>query len=861
MGSQGVLPRHPSLRGLLFLLAAGVVSGWAPIAAAEPASAQYQSGTGSLTIEWLTDRMFRVELSTLAPGTVAQGIGHSPMVARTDWPGPRDWSSSGSAGGHVQTSDLIVDVDPVSLCIRVQDRHGQGELAQVCPAPQGDHPGGLVVDAPRATDIYGLGEQVVAPGRVNGTWAGLVRKPGDAAGNHMTPFGLGDNGNAQFPIAYALGDGNWNFALFVDQIEPQTWDLSTTPWRIGVRSDRLRWYFIAGTDLPALRRQYMDLTGRPPVPPRKMFGLWVSQYGYRNWGEIDTTLQSLRQHEFPVDGFILDLQWFGGITGKSEQSRMGSLDWDPEAFAQAPDHLRHYRDEGIGIIPIEEPFVARGLPEHAALAQRGALVRQGCASCLPVFLDANPWWGKGGMIDWTNPAAGDYWHDLKREPLIAAGVMGHWTDLGEPEAYDPGEWVEGSGLSGHDSASYHNAYGLLWAQSVVRGYARNGHAQRPMVLARSGTSGIQRYDTAMWSGDIGSQLDSLAAHENARMHMSLSGIDYFGSDTGGFYRHGMSGKALDDLFTRWFAVSALLDVPLRPHTENLCVCQQTAPDRVGDLRSNLRNVRQRYELTPYLYSLAYRAWLEGEPVTPPLVYAFQQDPAVRALGDEKMIGPALLADLSAGLGQPRERSYLPAGDWAEWQSGAWHTSRGEWVSSHATAQDGTFALPLYARAGAIIPVMKTGSAIRNVFGEAQSGAPGALALRVIASADPNSFTVYEDDGWSIAYQQGGYRRTLVHQALTDHRESVRIDAAQGGYDGAPQRRTQIVEVVSREGAVKSVVVNGRPLAHVDDVKAWESAAEGWRATADGQVVARQQDVPVDTAQEYQFEFTPLLAAH
>ena len=138
------------------------------------------------------------------------------------------------------------------------------------------------------------------------------------------------------------------------------------------------------------------------------------------------------------------------------------------------------------------------------------------------------------------------------------------------------------------------------------------------MLSRSGTSGIQRFGAAMWSGDIGSNLASLAAHLNVQMHMSFSGIDYFGADIGGYVRTALEGD-LNDVYTQWFADGMLLDVPGRPHTLNLCNCNQTAPDRIGDVPSNLENLRLRYRLIPYLYSLAHRAHLYGEPVFPPLV--------------------------------------------------------------------------------------------------------------------------------------------------------------------------------------------------------------------------------------------------
>ena len=145
-------------------------------------------------------------------------------------------------------------------------------------------------------------------------------------------------------------------------------------------------------------------------------------------------------------------------------------------------------------------------------------------------------------------------------------------------------------------------------------------------------AGIQRVGASMWSGDIGSQLGDLATHANAQMHMSISGIDYFGADIGGFHRDALNSD-LGDLYTRWFANGMVFDIPGRPRTTRIPSIptaessprrlQSPALDRIGDKTSNQANVRQRYELSPYTYSLAYRAYLFAEPVAPPLVYYYQ----------------------------------------------------------------------------------------------------------------------------------------------------------------------------------------------------------------------------------------------
>ena len=403
-------------------------------------------------------------------------------------------------------------------------------------------------------NVYALGEYFVNPPHPDGDWVGRTRSPGDNYGNQMTSFNGGATGNAQFPVMYAIGSDNANYALFLDHVYKQKWTFTADPWTVETLGDQIRGFIMTGNDLVDLRKDYMELLGRPPVPPKKAMGLWVSEYGYDDWVELEGKLASLRTNAFPVDGFVLDLQWFGGIAANSDNSNMGRLTWDSEKFPNAAAKLATYKDqEGIGIMTIEESYISKGLQEHAELKDRGYLVRQ-CAGCEPVYLTSNPWWGKGGMIDWTQDSAADYWHELKRKRLIADGVLGHWIDLGEPEMYSPNDYVGGILPGKHDHASYHNVYSLKWAESIARGYKRNGVTRRPFIMARSGAPGIQRFGAAMWSGDIGGNLSSLAAHLNAQMHMSMSGIDYFGSDVGGFHRGAVDGDP-NDVYTIWLANS------------------------------------------------------------------------------------------------------------------------------------------------------------------------------------------------------------------------------------------------------------------------------------------------------------------
>lgn len=782
-----------------------------------------------LTVRLLDDDLayvqFRTDDDDVRPPT--------PMVTGTDFVGPTGVAVP--APGTLTTPALRLEVDQATLCVTFVDRIAAITLTTMCPLAA-ENTLALTLTQETMTDIYGLGEQFQQRGGTDGNWMGRRRRVLNLYGNELTSFNGGFVGNAQFPIMYALGAGTDNYAFFLDDVYQQYWDFSADPWRVTTTGDVLTGYLMTGPDLPDLRRDYMALTGRPPVPPRPMFGLWVSEYGYESWDELSGVLQSLRDAAFPVDGFVLDLQWFGGV---GADSQIGSLSWDEEHFPDPAGFIAALREQyGVGVMTIEESYVSGTQPDYDALAALGVLTRLCEApTCDPVTLNA--WWGSGGMVDWTNPQAAAWWHDNRRQHLVDEGVIGHWTDLGEPQNYDAAAWYEGFLDQGrHAHADIHNVYNLLWAGSIWEGYARNGVTQRPFVLSRSGTSGIQRYGVSMWSGDIPANMPSLEAQINVQMHMALSGIDYFGSDVGGFYRQVFDPVlGIDGMYTVWLANSALLDVPLRPHAANPQNLYATAPSLIGDVVSNLANVRRRYALGPYLYTLAHRAYRQGDAVFAPLVYHYQTDSAVRALGSHKMIGPDLLMAALTGYALARIPVYLPAGGWFNYATDTYVESAGEWLQV-PTAYDSVLVAPLFVRDGAIIPQLLVDDQTMNMLGQRRDGSPADLQFNIYqGAADSGRFTLIEDDGMTTAYRDGAVRETTVAFSAGDRTTTLSVDAAVGTYDGAPARRSLRIRLVTAGRAAQSVSLNGEVLPEVDSDEALNGGSPGWFAAETAIIIA------------------------
>jgi alpha-glucosidase len=863
----------------------------------------YETTWATLAVEVLTDDLVHFEAALPGQGhPTGQPIYTSPMVFNTKYPGPSSFTESGNV---METRDMRLEVNRSSLCVTVRDKaRGNTYLTTICPDFDKD-PKGLTIDPGAMKHVYGLGQQFKVYGSADGDWVSHGVREGGIFGNSFDGFHGGAVGNIQIPVMYALGPGTLNYALFIDNLYKQQWDFTSSPWKASMYGGQLRFYVMTGPDLPSLRVAYMELTGKPPVPPRKALGLWVSEFGYHNFGNIDALLAGLRQGTFPVDGFILDLTWFGGVVPNDpSKSRMGRLNWDEDQndgnnyyFPNPGGKIKEYAADHVGLAAIEESYLADTpyVDTYTQMPANLLVYEQFNGRCEPDHR-SNPaslsaFWGKGRMIDWSNPGAGVWIHDNRRYPNLAQkGVTTHWTDLGEPEAYPvtgsvatgcyEGVETTPSGLK-NEEADVHDLYNLLWNKSIWEGYFdRRTQANdlgivrpRPFILSRSGAAGSQRYGVAMWSGDIPSNLAALATHANSQMHMSLSGIDFYGSDAGGFRREclpcnddGGTYRAYDDEnYTRWLANSTWFDVPLRPHTDNefknVFPRYATAPHLVGSRESNLANIRQRYELIPYYYSLAFRAHLYGEPLVPPLVFYYQDDPEVRTIGHEKLIGKDLLVGIVASYGEYERNIYLPRGKWVDYLSNEWFTSTGQWLSNVPEYRNGLFRLPVFARAGAILPQMAIDDSTLDAFGSRKAGAPGRneLIVRVYADATPTAFTLYEDDGVTLDYTTDGrpvytYRTTEMSQRKTGSDVAIIIDPAQdhgagAALQGLVRTRQNVVRLVVEDEEAVSVTLNNIPLTQHASEAAFNDATSGWINRGNNLVEAKSPPMDVYTAQK------------
>jgi alpha-D-xyloside xylohydrolase len=198
--------------------------------------------------------------------------------------------------------------------------------------------------------------------------------------------------------------------------------------------------------------------------------------------------------------------------------------------------------------------------------------------------------------------------------------------------------------------------------------------------------GSQAVLPGIWAGDQPGDWIGLQRAIRAGETAAMSGFPSWGSDIGGYSSANLTG----DVFARWAQLGAI-----SPVFEVGGTGANATPWTLGDdAMSALRDAAVlHYELFPYLYGLLRR----GEPVLRPLAYGYPDDPEAWKAEFELLVGPDLLAAPVTGAGTTPS-VYLPRGLWVDLNTGA--TVKGPITFIRSTALD---VLPLYARAGAVVP--------------------------------------------------------------------------------------------------------------------------------------------------------------
>lgn len=562
-------------------------------------------------------------------------------------------------------------------------------------------------------------------------------------------------------------------------------------------ADAIDYYVIAGANPDSVIAGYRRLTGEAPMMPKWALGLWQSRERYKTQDEVLSTVREFRKRQIPFDNIVQD--WFYW-----PEDAWGSHDFDLARYpnAQAMVDTLHRDLNAHIMISVWAKF-------YASTANYKALADSGWVYPHKIQQQQKDWVGPGYIstfYDAFNPKARRLYFQQIRDKLVSKGFDAWWMDSTEPDMGDvpsPEERLARmSPIALGASARYENAFPLVHASGMYEGLRATNPDRRVFILTRSAYAGQQRYATAVWSGDVASRWEALRAQIPAGLNFSMAGLPWWTTDIGGFapeqrYVQPDSANLEEwrELMTRWFQFGTFNPL-LRVHGQfPLREMFNVAPAGHPAYEAMLAYDRLRYRLMPYTYSLAGRVTHEGYTLMRGLVMDFPGDVAARDIPDEFMFGPALLvAPVTAYKARARS-VYLPAGTgWYDVRTGR-HLVGSRTIQAEAPYSD----IPLYVREGSIVPF---GPAIQYV-----DEKPADPIRLYVYTGRNGSFTLYEDDGVSYAYEKGAFSRIPLR--WDEASRTLTVGARQGEYPGMLKERTFEVVFVT-PGKPVPLNLDGKP---------------------------------------------------
>ena len=519
----------------------------------------------------------------------------------------------------------------------------------------------------------------------------------------------------------------------------------------------------------ASMKDFSVITGKSVMPPKWALGYMQSHRTLRDAAQMTGIVDTFRSKKIPLDAVI----YLGtGFAPRGWNKKQPSFEFNADVFAKVEPKtfFDEMQAKNVKVVLHMVPYDRDKLPT------------------LHGTIPAKP----GETLDQSHIL--NYWKE--HVPLVNLGVAAFWPD-------------EGDWFNLFERIKRHQLYyqGSLLSRPNVR----------PWSLQRNGFPGIAKWGGWVWSGDTQSSWKTLEAQIAVGINYSLSIGPFWGSDTGGFYA---TAERTGDLYARWFQFSAFcgsfrshqrtwhLGLPwgwggndMGVREDNNDNSPAKNPERTV-LQSSMNNpavepvakqyAELRYQLMPYNYTLAWQARNEGLPLMRAMWLHYPQDVTATAMGNQYLWGRDMLIAPVYQKDATSRAVYLPEGIWYDW----W-TNKAENGKRTVNREVDLSIMPIYVRAGAIIPF----DPIRQY---AMEKITEPTTLKIYSGHD-GEFTLYEDDGTSLDYLKG--KDTLTKMVWNDKSKKLTLSPVAGSEQSSGPRKFKVQ--LLPQGIVKELTYNGK----------------------------------------------------
>jgi len=591
--------------------------------------------------------------------TGSRALQGDPIVERTDVDGYR--ASYGLDGGRRAHVELQwTPAETLLVTLRVDPADDIRRLGAQLAAAADEHFVGLLertIDNPDAD-----GRPLSTALDLRGQIVSMVVKP---TASLYLPFFISSAG----------------YGLFVEGTWPGVFDLAASrgdATAFSFEGPELKFHVIPGPSPAAILARYVQLAGRPHVPPKWAFLPWRYRDEHQNFSrfydgtpyagpfnqQLVEDVLMLQAYDIPLGVYWIDRPWAIGREGYSD------FEWDRQRIPNPERMIQWLDGKGIKFLLWIAPWIQGSIVDDAR--RRGFLMPG------PASLDPR------AHIDFTNPAATAWWQDKLRK-LVETGVAGFKLDRGDEEVPNR---IDLRTADGRTTREIRNDYPRLYAAAVHQLLsARRGDDF--ILMPRAGYTGSPPLG-AFWAGDTKTSEWGLRSAIIAAQRAAVMGFSLWGSDIGGY------GDPLDrEVLARWIAFGAFTPIMQVGPTQNRGLWDMPgSPGYDTELIAIWRLYAKLHTtLQPYSVKHAQIAHDTGVPMIRPLFVAFPDDRRAWEAWEEFMYGDEILVGAIWRKGQREMSVYLPEGDWLD----VWNPTYRIAGPATVTVDCPLYKIPLFVR--------------------------------------------------------------------------------------------------------------------------------------------------------------------
>lgn len=434
-------------------------------------------------------------------------------------------------------------------------------------------------------------------------------------------------------------------------------------------------YFIEGSSLLDISRQFRSIIGKSYEPPLWALGFMQSRWGYGKEEDLSRVYQEYKKAQIPLDALFLDIDYMDGFRDFSINKNN---------FSDFAKTVSDFKKKNIHIVPIIDAGIK---VENADPDKEGIELDYFCKKSDGKPFAAGVWPGLSHFTDFLNPQARN-WFGSQYKKLTDAGIDGFWNDMNEPalfysedglktahdkirtliQNHNPGvydtwemknavlnvqnspqdyksfyhqvpEKIAGgladsvsNGIATVNHAKVHNLYGYNMTRAAGEYFTQNLD-KKILLFSRASYIGAHRYG-GIWTGDNAAWW----AHIELLIHqlpgLNMCGFLYTGCDLGGF-----GCNTSRELLLRFLGIG--IWTPLMRNHSALGTREQELYqfENSQDFRGL---VSFRYRILPYLYQKLLSCSKENELFFKPLAFDFPEDKIALQTEDQLLLGDDLM---------------------------------------------------------------------------------------------------------------------------------------------------------------------------------------------------------------------------